>query len=114
MIMPWHLPEQFLVGASSYMHYPLIVTLNGFYISKWIFFLFHILSGVHYPMDNLSGLNLGTLILNEKLPKHLATSYGYDEELMKTRLEALSFDWGTFDPYECTIDGVPVGELLLL
>jgi hypothetical protein len=65
-------------------------------------------------MDNLAGLNIGFHILKEKLPFHLAHYYGYDEELMRSRLEALMFDWETFDPYNCTIDGIPVGERLVL
>jgi hypothetical protein len=64
-------------------------------------------------MDNYAGLNLGFHILKEKLPRHLADNYGYDETLVRSKLEALTFDWETFDPNSCTIAGVPVGERLV-
>ncbi|KAG7370516.1 hypothetical protein IV203_019086 [Nitzschia inconspicua] len=70
-------------------------------------------AGVHYPMDNYAGLNLGSKIMIEKLPGHLAEYYGYNETAVRSRLEALEFDWETFDPRTCTIGGVPVGDRLL-
>jgi hypothetical protein len=70
------------------------------------------LSGVHYPMDNFAGLNIGSKILKDKLPSHLAHNYGYDEDKIRSKLEALIFDWETFDPYDCTIAGVPVAQRL--
>ncbi|KAL3894305.1 MAG: hypothetical protein SGARI_007787, partial [Bacillariaceae sp.] len=70
-------------------------------------------AGVHYPMDNFAGLNIGLNIIKEKLPAHLADYYGYDEGMVRSKLEALTFDWETFDPYECTIAGVPVGDRLI-
>jgi hypothetical protein len=70
-------------------------------------------SGVHYPMDNFAGLNLGLNIIKDKLPGHLANYYGYKEDMVRAKLESLAFDWETFDPYSCTIDGIPVGERLV-
>jgi len=69
-------------------------------------------AGVHYPQDNLAGLNLGQRIIRENLPTFLKERYGYDIDKVKTRLEKLSFDWNTFDSAACTIDGVPAGEFL--
>jgi hypothetical protein len=77
-----------------------------------VFLPFDSLLGVHYPMDNFAGLNVGSLILKEKLPVHLAQNYGYDEDLVRSKLQALTFDWETFDPYNCTIAGVPVAQRL--
>jgi hypothetical protein len=71
------------------------------------------LSGVHYLMDNFAGLNLALHIIKEKLPGHLAEYYGYDASMVQSKLEALAFDWETFDPYSCTIAGIPVGERLV-
>jgi membrane-associated phospholipid phosphatase len=70
-------------------------------------------AGVHYPMDNYAGLNIGLKIIQDKLPAHLASAYGYDEDMVRNKLEALAFDWETFDPYSCTIAGEPVGARLV-
>jgi membrane-associated phospholipid phosphatase len=69
-------------------------------------------AGVHYPADNLAGLNIGQQIVKDKLPAHLSERYGYDAAAIKTKLERLSFDWADFDPYNCTIAGVSVSERL--
>lgn len=70
------------------------------------------IAGVHYPQDNLAGLNLGQAVLREKLPGHLSESYGCDSAKLQDRLDRLSFDWETFDPAQCTIDGTPVSKRL--
>jgi hypothetical protein len=69
-------------------------------------------AGVHYPMDNMAGLNLGTLVSLDKLPELLSERYGSDPEAVRTRMETLKFEWEDFDPYNCTIASVPVGDRL--
>jgi len=69
-------------------------------------------AGVHYPQDNIAGLNIGQRILFEKFPAMMKEKYGYQHDKLQARLEALSFDWNTFDAVECTIDGVPVADFL--
>ena len=69
-------------------------------------------AGVHYVQDNLVGLNLGQRILREKLPGFLSEMYGYDPELVRERLNRLSFDWKDFDSARGTIAGVPVADFL--
>jgi membrane-associated phospholipid phosphatase len=69
-------------------------------------------AGVHYQMDNLAGLNVGQEILKRKLPGYLAANYNSDPTVVSERLEKLSFDWKDFDPYNCTIANVPVGDRL--
>jgi len=54
-------------------------------------------AGVHYPQDNIAGLNIGQRIIREQLPSFVAREYGYDATLVKERLDRLSFDWKTFD-----------------
>lgn len=54
-------------------------------------------AGVHYEQDNIAGLNIGQKIVREQLPAFAAKEYGYDETLVRARLEKLSFDWNTFD-----------------
>ncbi|KAG7370515.1 hypothetical protein IV203_019085 [Nitzschia inconspicua] len=69
-------------------------------------------AGVHYEQDNLAGLNLGTMVVSEKLPDMLYERYGADPSKVKERLEYLHFDWRDFDPYNCTIEGTPVKDWL--
>jgi len=69
-------------------------------------------AGVHYPMDNIAGLNIGQRIVQEQLPTYMAEQFGYNAEMVRTRLKALAFDWGTFDSKACTIAGMAVGEFL--
>ena len=69
-------------------------------------------AGVHYKQDNYAGLNLGMHIIKEKFPKYMAEKYHSNEQKLRERLEYLTFDWKDFDPYKCTIAGVPVGKRL--
>ena len=69
-------------------------------------------AGVHYPQDNLAGLNIGQRIMREALPSMLEERYGYDSSMVASKLEALSFDWNTFDSETCTIGGVSSADFL--
>jgi len=69
-------------------------------------------AGVHYQMDNIAGLNIGQRIVQEQLPTYMSEQYGYDSAMVRKRLNALAFDWGTFDSKACTIDGMAVGDFL--
>jgi len=69
-------------------------------------------AGVHYPQDNIAGLNIGQRILFEKFPAMMVEKYGYQHDKLQARLTALSFDWNTFDADDCTIDGVPAVDFL--
>ena len=63
-------------------------------------------AGVHYPTDNISGLNLGQAIVADLLPGHLEKVYGSDPEKVKAKIERLRFDWNNFDSYTCS--GAPM------
>eukprot|EP00531_Pseudo-nitzschia_arenysensis_P010448 CAMPEP_0116138322 /NCGR_PEP_ID=MMETSP0329-20121206/12724_1 /TAXON_ID=697910 /ORGANISM="Pseudo-nitzschia arenysensis, Strain B593" /LENGTH=412 /DNA_ID=CAMNT_0003633305 /DNA_START=74 /DNA_END=1312 /DNA_ORIENTATION=+ len=69
-------------------------------------------AGVHYPQDNIAGLNIGQRIIREELPKFVVDRYGYDKKTIKERLEAFSFDWNDFkfEGGNITIDGCPAVE----
>lgn len=54
-------------------------------------------AGVHYPQDNIAGLNLGMLVMMEKLPDMLYKNYGADPAKVRELLEYLYFDWKDFD-----------------
>merc|ERR1712151_977342 len=61
---------------------------------------FRTLAGVHYESDNRAGLALGQLILQEKLPAHLAEKYSCDkatkleiESYVRRKIETLKLDY---------------------
>ena len=70
------------------------------------------IAGVHYQQDNIAGLNIGQRIIREQLPGMLADKYGYDSSKIAAILEGLSFDWSTFNPSTCSIDGVSTADFL--
>jgi len=55
-------------------------------------------AGVHYPTDNIAGLNLGQVIIAEKLPSHLA-----DPDKVQAKVNRRRFDWADFDPKTCQV-----------
>ena len=59
-------------------------------------------AGVHYESDNVDGLNLGSMILSEKLADHLAEEYGADRAAVQAKIEQMRIDWRTFDSETCT------------
>jgi hypothetical protein len=69
-------------------------------------------AGVHYPMDNYAGLNLGMEVVRRKLPALLKRDYGWDETAFVEKFDRLRFNWKDFDPQNCTIAGRPVGDRL--
>ena len=58
-------------------------------------------AGVHYPSDNIDGLNLGQEILAEYLKDHLVERYGANEVNTQAKIDANRFDWNDFDPDDC-------------
>jgi len=38
--------------------------------------------------------------------------YGYEANMIRTKMDALSFDWNKFDSDACTIDGVSASDFL--
>ena len=69
-------------------------------------------AGVHYQQDNLAGLNIGHQLIRNQLPSMLAEKYGYDSDMVASKLEALSFEWESFDSEACTIGGLSTAEFL--
>jgi len=59
-------------------------------------------AGVHYETDNTAGLNLGSVILSEKLADYLAENYGADRAAVQAKIEANMLDWSTFNSAECS------------
>lgn len=62
-------------------------------------------AGVHYPQDNIAGLNIGQRIIRDKLPHYLMHQYGYNYDMVRRKVEGLSFDWNKFDIKTSKIDG---------
>jgi len=61
-------------------------------------------AGVHYPNDNLAGLNIGQRIIRDKLPTFLANKYGYGRNKVEMKAKVFSFDWSKFDVKDSTIE----------
>jgi hypothetical protein len=63
-------------------------------------------AGVHYPTDNIAGLNLGQEIVAQKLPQELHDKYGSDMEVVKAKIDQLRFNWEDFTSTDCYISGL--------
>jgi hypothetical protein len=60
-------------------------------------------AGVHYPMDNIGGLNLGQEVIADRLADHLAYTYGGEAKCYQRKIDLLRFDWKTYDPRTCQV-----------
>ena len=60
-------------------------------------------AGVHYPTDNIVGLNLGQEMLADLLVDHLVDRYDADEQAARDKVRSMRFDWNDFDPLTCEI-----------
>ena len=59
-------------------------------------------AGVHYPTDNIAGLNLGQQIMAEQLADHFEGKYGSDRDEVQAKIDGLRFDWANFNPKTCS------------
>jgi membrane-associated phospholipid phosphatase len=59
------------------------------------------IAGVHFPSDNIAGLNLGQEVVASKLPGHLAIRYGSDPTVIRQKIANLRFDWRDFLDSDC-------------
>jgi PAP2 superfamily len=59
-------------------------------------------SGVHYRMDNICGLNMGQQIIAERLADVLTENYGGDRAVIQAKIDKERFDWEDFDPLTCS------------
>lgn len=55
-------------------------------------------AGVHYPDDNIAGLNMAQEVLARALPKFLKDKYNANPFLVAKKIREHRFDWRTFDP----------------
>jgi len=58
-------------------------------------------AGVHYPTDNIAGLNLGQEILADRLVDHLVDRYSANRSAAQRKVNAMRFDWASFNPVTC-------------
>jgi hypothetical protein len=63
------------------------------------------IAGVHYPTDNIAGLNMGTEVMRNHLADHMAETYGSDRTAVQDKLKRLAFDWANFNPTDCSTTG---------
>jgi len=62
-------------------------------------------AGVHYPDDNIDGLNLGQAVLIELLSDYLVGKYGSDRAAVEAKIEQMKYDWNDFNAYKpCPFD----------
>lgn len=57
-------------------------------------------AGVHYPDDNIVGLNVAQEVLARALPEYLAYKYDSDPNIVRKKIQKVRFDWKTFDPHD--------------
>lgn len=55
-------------------------------------------AGVHYPDDNIVGLNFAQEIIAKELPKYLKEAHGADPRYVAWKVNKYKFDWNDFDP----------------
>ena len=60
-------------------------------------------AGVHYPSDNIAGLNMGQDVVADKLPQHLRNEYSANLANARLKVNRHRFDWAKFDPKTCQI-----------
>jgi membrane-associated phospholipid phosphatase len=60
-------------------------------------------AGMHYPTDNLAGLNLGQHLVALVLPQHLATEYGANLTAAQAKVDRFRFHWDSFNPVTCSV-----------
>merc|ERR1712003_198671 len=57
-------------------------------------------AAVHFPDDNIAGLQMGQIIVEQALAEHLSEKYDSDEDYVKDKIKAKLFDWAEYDPLE--------------
>jgi len=57
-------------------------------------------AGVHFPGDNIAGLNMGQIVVAEAIAEHLSEKYDSDKWYIKNKIDNLRFDWKDYDPLE--------------
>lgn len=60
-------------------------------------------AGVHYPSDNIDGLNMGQEVVADKLADHLAYTYGGDAKCYQEKIDRMRFDWRKYNPRTCEV-----------
>lgn len=59
-------------------------------------------AGVHYPSDNIAGLNMGQLVVADHLTEYLATRWNAPRPRVRAKIEKYLVDWNLFDHRTCT------------
>ena len=85
-----------------------IVDLGLQNIYNWyLYWDFHILltsiclcfsQGVHYPDDNIAGMNFSQEVLAKAIPQYLKDKYNADPIAVAEKISQNRFDWRDFDP----------------
>lgn len=54
--------------------------------------------GVHYPDDNIMGLNFAQEIISQALPEYLKERFHADPAAVARKIKKYKYDWNDFDP----------------
>ena len=57
-----------------------------------------LIKGVHYPDDNIAGLNIAQEVLARALPKFLKDKYNSNPFAVARKIRLSRYDWREFDP----------------
>lgn len=76
----------------------LVTTYYSFAHNCFLFFSCGIKKGVHYPDDNIAGLNLAQEVLARALPQLLRDKYNANPFNVARKIRQNRFDWRNFDP----------------
>lgn len=58
-------------------------------------------AGVHFPSDNIDGLNLGQEILAYEIPDVLVERFGANRQAVKDKIRTIRFDWNDYLTSDC-------------
>lgn len=102
-------PAMHSAGSASSLWLPVVLNLSEEQICQtrlvdWAVSYARTVAGVHYPSDNIAGLNLGQEIIARKLAGHLAHVYGSDPVAVNAKISAMRFDWNDFMDSDCFKD----------
>ena len=58
-------------------------------------------TSVHFPADNIAGLNLGQELLARELPDYLNERWGSNRQAVINKINSLRFDWADYENGPC-------------
>lgn len=99
-------PAMHSAVSSSYLWLSVVFDLTEYQRCQalrtdWAVSYARTIAGVHYPTDNMAGLNMGTEIIASKLADLLVNDYGANRAAAEAKIARVKFDWKDFDHRTC-------------